>query len=115
MLLYCNGKKGFCHETTCDGKCQFYDGSGVKRIKTRADTIRSMTDEELVKFLYSSADGYCKNLSKCAEQLDSDAEIPDDDWCEKCLLEWLREPVGGTKPATMTEEDKLHSGLVEED
>lgn len=54
------------------------------RIKTNADHIRSMTDEELADFI--------SNLSytdawKCGEHyVDCNNE------CEKCVAEWLKQP-----------------------
>lgn len=113
MILFCNSKGGFCDKIPCDRTCQFYDGSGSKDVTTRADTIRSMTDEELVECL-TNISGYCKSLTECVERLDTEVGIPED-WCKKCLLEWLREPVDATKPATMAAEDKQHSGLIEEE
>lgn len=107
-------KKDFCYEEVCDRKCQFYDGTGseYRKIETIADRIRSMSDQELAEFM-NEEHNYCKNLPKCEEALNTEDLIPDH-WCVACLLEWLRQPVDGTKPATMTEE-KQDSGLIEED
>ena len=52
--------------------------------KTNADHIRSMTDEELAKFIpnWSYTDA-----CKCGEHyVDCNNE------CEKCVAEWLRQP-----------------------
>ena len=59
--LYCNGKKGFCSH--CDGEkepvchsfnCEFIDNSGCEYIEipnTNYDRIRSMSVDEMAKFL----------------------------------------------------------------
>ena len=73
-----------------------------------------MTDEELAVFWHDHHDDYCHANPACLELSDADKEILPA-WCERCVLAWLREPADATTPATMTEEDKLHSGLVEED
>lgn len=52
--------------------------------KTNADRIRSMTDEELCKFL-----GECKFCDICEEGCDSCTYNGD---CDKRLLEWLQQP-----------------------
>lgn len=114
MILFCNSKGGFCDKIPCDRTCQFYDGSGSKDVRSRADQIRSMTDEELAASWYKHHDDYCHANPACLELSDADKEIPPA-WCKRCVLAWLREPADSIKPATMTEEDKLHSGLIEED
>lgn len=88
---------------------------------TIADKIRAMSDEELCdtifRLIYHSVDPakwFCTNKKKCGEVMDAEKEIPDE-WCKECLLEKLREPVPATRPATMADEDKQHSGLIEED
>ena len=62
------------------------------KIKTNADRIRSMTDEELAKALYQMLDGdvYCTNKPECGKMLNTDDGIPDE-WCAQCLLNWLRQ------------------------
>lgn len=48
MTWYCKGKGANCSIDPCTGvKCEFYNGQGARRAKTRADAIRSMSDEEL--------------------------------------------------------------------
>ena len=128
MLLYCNGKKDFCHEKACDGKCQFYDGSGskYKNPDTNADRIRAMcaTDEGIAKIILSldlslSEDGkefthlYCDGKNNCITE--DDSIICTDEMRKSCIIRWLREPANATTTATMTEEDKLYSGLIEEE
>lgn len=54
---------------------------------TRADKLRSMTDEQLVELIFDSgADNqidFCPNRPEC---LDGDVS---DEECKRCLLEWL--------------------------
>ena len=50
-----------------------------EKIKTNADRIRSMTDEELAIFL---GDVGCCNPNHCEPGMH----------CEKCWLEWLHSP-----------------------
>lgn len=122
MLLFCNGKNGFCYKETCDKSCEYHDGSGSKYVKeqTFGDKIRSMTDEELTDFFFTNFCGidsaffFCTNKKECGDLLDADQEIPDE-WCKKCLLNRLRQPAEIKKYPTMPVEDKRESGLVEED
>lgn len=122
MLLFCNGKKGFCYKETCDKSCEHHDGSGSKYVKTKtfADEIRSMTDEELCDFLFTNFCGldpafsYCLNKKECRDLLDADQEIPDE-WCKKCLLNRLRQPAEIKKLPATSFEGKQESGLIEED
>ena len=55
MAYFCNGKQGVC---TIDGDdpcrdCEYFDGSGGHEIAitTNAEHIRSMSDDELGRFL----------------------------------------------------------------
>ena len=54
------------------------------RLKTNADRIRAMSDEELCKFL-----GECKFCDICQEGCDNCTYNGD---CDKRLLEWLKQP-----------------------
>lgn len=72
-----------------------------------------MSDEELAKHLNKLTDSYpgvCRELPECHADLEADRDIPLER-CEGCWIRWLREPVEQILP----EEDKQHSGLVEED
>lgn len=53
--------------------------------QTNADRIRSMSDEELCKFL-----GECKFCDICEEGCDSCTYNGD---CDKRLLDWLQQPL----------------------
>lgn len=129
MLLFCNGKKDFCHREVCDKTCEHYNGAGAKYVKKQslADKIRSMNDEELAAFFLQITSGidpanfYCKNKKECEELMNADKEIPEE-WCLKCLAERLQQPAEGGK---LPDQDliitglgidpKQDSGLVEED
>lgn len=58
---------------------------------TRGDKIRSMTDEQIVDAAFDSGiDDYldfCQFRPECGNQVGT---IPDE-WCKKCMLEWLQE------------------------
>ena len=67
-------KVGFCSQYTQKTKAQ-----------TNADRIRSMTDEELAKFIYEQADCFCvARYGVC---------IKDEDTCRAAWLKWLKEEV----------------------
>lgn len=58
---------------------------------TRADRIRSMSDEELAAYLADHYDGFCLNKPECGTLLDTDEGIPEE-MCVACALIWLRQP-----------------------
>lgn len=62
---------------------------------TRADRVRSMSDEELARQILRIAAldevGFCQNQKRCSDALENMAEIPDD-WCVGCVLAWLQSP-----------------------
>ena len=87
---------------------------------TRADRFRSMTDEELVNAIQCIMNAviqdqsfFCQEKVECMNMMDSPNEIPDE-WCKRCLLEWLRKPADGTR-IRYGFDDKQESGLFEED
>lgn len=66
------------------------------KVKTNADRIRAMSDEELVDYLMQFTDldcriGFCLNLPECEKLLDTEDGIPRS-MCKKCLLKWLQQP-----------------------
>ena len=83
--FFCNGKKDFCSVHICPEDCEFYDNTGGEYVEakpTRADHIRSMTDEELAAFVCSLCD--CTH-DRC----------PGIDYCRKGhkgLIDWLKQP-----------------------
>ena len=60
-------------------------GEYYARPQTNADRIRAMSDEELAKFI---PDWSYTNACKCDEQPYVDCNNE----CEKCVLEWLKQP-----------------------
>lgn len=87
--------------------------------KTNADRVRSSSDKELADFIKNilEMDGgmcsFCQNKKECGELLGRDEPIPEE-WCDKCILEWLRKPAEEPKLPNIFE-DKQESGLIEED
>lgn len=66
---------------------------------TRADKIRSMTDEELARWLYPLVAGteavdFCSGCEACGDLLD-EGFIPEED-CFACLVAYLRQPAEKT-------------------
>ena len=70
--------------------------AALKLRPTNADRIRSMSDAELAKIIYSFEDlkapDYCQRKKECDDMLDSDMDIPAEK-CIGCLLDWLRKEV----------------------
>lgn len=95
---YCKHDNGKCLGLTRKGSHKY---CFEPKIATTADKIRSMTDEELVNFLWRFTDSdiedvlpFCKHTVACGEQLDS-SDITDD-MCKRCLLDRLRQPCDGS-------------------
>lgn len=65
--FWCRGKNGLCHnnEGCNELNCEFFDGTGGYRveIKTNADRIRAMSDEELADWLNKFFWGRRKDIS----------------------------------------------------
>lgn len=69
---------------------------GRRSLMTRADEIRSMTDEEMARWLYPLVAGteaidFCPGCEACGELLD-EGFIPEED-CIGCLTAYLRRQV----------------------
>ena len=82
----CGAKKeGFCMNDMPGVKCYGYEPP----LKTNADRIRSMTDEELAKIISDSID-----CNVCQERFsvlcDGTSKT-----CEQTWLDWLREAANG--------------------
>ena len=92
-MAYCKA-----HQLDCNGFCNRFDSPCIKKncrffgVKTNADRIRAMSDEELAKLLYCSDSlGWCHNLPECANMLDTDDGVPEEK-CMACLAVWLKQP-----------------------
>lgn len=115
----CNGHgfiNGGDEHSTWSRTCNRCHGTGYTLVpKTRADRIREMKDEDLTDIIYDlNMEGtFCTNRKECWEKLNKD-EITDE-MCKKCLLEWLRKPVGEPETPSGMFLDKQESGLIEED
>jgi hypothetical protein len=77
------GVKGEIYPCKPDIFDMTYDAVGKQ--KTNADRIRAMSDEELARFI---PDWSYTNACKCDEQPYVDCNNE----CEKCVLEWLKQP-----------------------
>lgn len=92
--MFCKGKNGHCNlkDCTIDGHlCEYFNGAGV--IKTNADRIRAMNDEELAKCIFEI--GFDCHLCSEHERL-SDNPFSRHEKCdEKCTehcFDWLQQP-----------------------
>lgn len=93
---YCSGTKE-CDACSCGGdktKCDFYPDIKrkaiykLKGIKTNADRIRHMTDEELAKFMtygneWDEICDRCKQFDGCQDNV----------FCMSKALEWLKKEI----------------------
>jgi hypothetical protein len=94
-VFYCYGKRGICTEEGCPKGCEFYDDTGgqfIEQAVTNADRIRTMSDEELAKFL--ECFGLCHHCTE-HHRLGNVRFYQDekcDEQCEQHCLEWLKQP-----------------------
>lgn len=67
----------------CGSDCSGHD----EKVKTNADRIRSMTDEELAEFIskYFSCEYECAVRDKCGSDWD----------CKRATIDWLQSEVEG--------------------
>lgn len=73
------------YRKSCTGEISYCEESNLRIPMTNADRIRSMTDEELAKFIYEQADCFCQaRFGDC---------IRDEEHCRKAWLKWLKEEV----------------------
>ena len=73
--------------------------SKMEKVKTNADRIRSMSDEQLAGFLclfhgLEDQIKFCQNLPECESLLYTEDGIPEEK-CVGCLLLWLKQPSEG--------------------
>jgi hypothetical protein len=72
-----------------DADLQFpQDVPDTNVVKTNADHIRSMTDEELADTIHAVSLGWKGQTNWC----DFHCENPGEDGCDKCILSWLKQP-----------------------
>ena len=87
-------------ECSCNGdrtKCDFYPEVRKKARKefeckkpiTRADNIRSMSDEQLAKLL---AQGIYNDKKIDIDEICHKGMCLDDETCDGCMLKWLQKP-----------------------
>lgn len=84
--FFCFGLKDFCGCDILCADCTYYDNSGGEYREapiSNADHIRSMTDEELAKFLLGV---YCRGWSHGADD-NEDADINFAEWLKQIYKE----------------------------
>lgn len=82
------------------------------RIKmTRADKLRSMTDEQLVDFIFEY--GIDERLNFCRVLPEREDGCASDEDCKKCLMEWLKEECRMGKPSVDKENEMLTKCIQE--
>lgn len=64
------------------------EGYAVTRKKTNADRIRSMTDEELAKYLPMVSDFICQPTEECIKN--TITHCGECEKTEECAMKWLR-------------------------
>ena len=80
----------FCSVQKCSSEDVFYceDYEPIVKPQTKADDIRSMSDEELAEFMNHGACPPGENVSElCCDE--DGGSVPD--MCNLCWLNWLRE------------------------
>ena len=79
--FFCNGADAECNCPILCADCSSVDWTGGTEIKTNADHIRSVTDEELAAYLAQAVLQQCPCPTKDCEAL-----------CNDCILNWLKQP-----------------------
>ena len=80
--FFCNGADAECNCPILCADCSSADWTGGTEIKTNADHIRSMTEEELVYLLH---DYYCEGHADGLHHIYDAMPISD-------VREWLKQP-----------------------
>ena len=73
-----------------------FESQKKANVRTNADRIRAMTDEELASHLHMFVGleeriKFCRNLPECDKLLNTEGGIPEEK-CVLCLLAWLKQP-----------------------
>ena len=86
--FFCNGADSECNCPILCADCKAADWTGGAEIKTNADRIRAMSDEELATFISEIADE-CERNTECNQHFYG----CDIEYCvrESCL-KWLQQP-----------------------
>lgn len=85
--------------------CDKFNQAVEHQPMTNADRIRAMSDEELAD--------YINNHDVCNTRTNEECKISYCAVCQVCVLDWLQQ--SAEQSVVAHEEDKQHSGLVEED
>lgn len=78
--------------------CEECRGSGSVvvpfQVLTRRERLNAMSDEELAAWLigigFAEHAEFCGSRPECEELLERDEFVPEE-WCARCLAEWLRQ------------------------
>lgn len=69
-----------------------FESQKKANVRTNADRIRAMSNEELAKMLYNLSDMlWCRELPECIDIASIEDEIPVEK-CIGCALAWLQHP-----------------------
>lgn len=73
------------------GKMADQEAEHLRWGRTRADWFRGLNDEDLAAALYDfTGCPFCKDNQKCADRLDTDIAIPQEE-CIACVLRYIQE------------------------
>ena len=89
---------GTIHEATFtdNSDCAEFNRKVDGMPMNKGDRIRTMTDEELAKWLIKAHDGdicipFCTEKPECCEALDTGVDIPNEA-CVACMMHWIQQP-----------------------
>ena len=91
--FFCNGADAECNCPILCADCSSVDWTGGTEIKTNADHIRSMTDEELADFMSEhSTDDFCYII--CGGECNAVATFnkTSGQRCREIVSNWLKQP-----------------------
>ena len=91
--FFCNGADAECACPILCADCSSADWTGGTEIKTNADHIRSMTDEELAEWMeaHNVSCGICSEYVACGGEVVFGDRTCDCD-CATHYLHWLKQP-----------------------
>lgn len=84
--FFCNGADSECACPILCADCTAADWTGGTEIKTNADHIRSMTDEELAVVICQTQD-----QCSCCELTETDGACTET-LCVNAMIRWLKQP-----------------------
>ena len=86
--FFCNGADAECNCPILCADCQSADWTGGVEVKTNADHIRSMSDEEFAMHIVNTtrACGLCPAFESC------EIKYPNFSACMNVVANWLKQP-----------------------